>query len=337
MTFAYPSYLWLLLLLPLLMLLLYVGFRRRRAKERQFAELPLLKPLKPEATTLHRLARNGLALMALGLLIVALARPQLFREREMPNEEKGIEAMLVMDVSNSMLASDRSPSRLEFAKITAQRVTDALRESKIGIVVFAGDAYIHLPITTDRASVKTFISDCSCGMLTRQGTAIAPAIAKAAASFSDRGDIGKAIILFTDGENHDSDAVSAAKKAAEAGIKVYTVAVGSSEGERIPIDGGYLKNESGSDVVTRVNTELCKSIAEAGKGVMFEGASVVSLSRRISDELGKLPQAVVTAHAGTTEELYGWFVAAALICMLLMELILMRKSRFINRLRIFDR
>lgn len=113
--------------------------------------------------------------------------------------------------------------------------------------------------------------------------------------------------------------------------------MGSSEGERIPIDGGYLKDESGSDVVTRVNTELCKSIAEAGKGVMFEGASVVSLSRRISDELGKLPQAVVTAHAGTTEELYGWFVAAALICMLLMELILMRKSRFVNRLRIFDR
>lgn len=336
-TLANPQYLWLLFALPIIIALLYYGYRRRRCDERRFAELPLLKQLKPEATTLHRILRNALAIIAATFLIIALARPQLFRKKEIPNEEKGIEAMIVMDVSNSMLATDLSPNRLEFAKITSQRVVDALRESKIGLVVFAADAYTHLPITTDIASVKTFISDCSAGMLTSQGTAIAPAIEKAAASFSSRDDIGKAIILFTDGENHDSDAVAAAKKAAESGIKVFAVTVGSTEGERIPIEGGYLRDENGQEVVSRANPQLCKSIAEAGEGAAFVGESVVTLSRHLRDELYKLPQGAVTSQAGTTEELYGWFVAAAFICLFLMQFILMKKNKYISRLHLFDR
>ena len=213
MYFVQPEYFYLLFILIPLVLLAQWGYRSRRRSQRQFAQVPLLKALKPEASTLRRIVRNGLMLLSTACLVAALARPQLQERKENPGEAKGIEAMIALDISNSMLAEDLSPNRLQFAKLTIHRLLDHLAESKVGVVVFAGNAYMQLPITTDLAMAKKMVDDANPDMLSNQGTAIASAIDLSLGSFSDRRDVGKAIIVFTDGENHEGDALEAAKKA----------------------------------------------------------------------------------------------------------------------------
>ena len=337
MYFVQPEYFYLLFLLIPLVLLAQWGYRSRRRSQRQFAQVPLLKALKPEASTLRRIVRNGLMLLSIACLVAALARPQLQERKENPGEAKGIEAMIALDISNSMLAEDLSPNRLQFAKLTIHRLLDYLAESKVGVVVFAGNAYMQLPITTDLAMAKKMVDDANPDMLSNQGTAIASAIDLSLGSFSDRHDVGKAIILFTDGENHEGDALEAAKKAKSQGVKVYTIAVGSEEGAPIPQDNGYLMDEEGKMVLSKSNPQMCKEIAQAGDGGMLVGKSVSSLSSKIYDELKKLPQAVVNASTETKHELFGWFVFAALLLLVAMECIQLRKNRFLARLRLFDR
>ena len=322
MYFVQPEYFYLLFILIPLVLLAQWGYRSRRRSQRQFAQVPLLKALKPEASTLRRIVRNGLMLLSIACLVAALARPQLQERKENPGEAKGIEAMIALDISNSMLAEDLSPNRLQFAKLTIHRLLDYLAESKVGVVVFAGNAYMQL---------------ANPDMLSNQGTAIASAIDLSLGSFSDRHDVGKAIILFTDGENHEGDALEAAKKAKSQGVKVYTIAVGSEEGAPIPQDNGYLMDEEGKMVLSKSNPEMCKEIAQAGDGGMLVGKSVSSLSSKIYDELKKLPQAVVNTATETKHELFGWFVFAALLLLVAMECIQLRKNRFLARLRLFDR
>lgn len=337
MYFAQPEYFYLLFLLLPLALLAEWGYRLRRRSQRQFAQVPLLKALKPEASTARRMVRNGLMLLSLAALVAALARPQLQDRKEATNEAKGIEAMIALDISNSMLAKDLSPNRLQFAKLTLHRLLDHLAESKVGVVVFAGNAYMQLPITTDLAMAKKLVDDATPDMLSNQGTAIASAIDLSLGSFSNRRDVGKAIIVFTDGENHEGDALTAAKKARDQGVKVYTIAVGSEEGAPIPQDDGYLMDAEGKMVLSKSNPQMCKEIAQAGDGGMLGGKSISSLSSKIYDELKKLPQAVVSTTAEAKHELFGWFILLALLLLIAMECTLLRKNRLLARLRLFDR
>lgn len=337
MIFAEPQYFYLFLLLIPVTALLHWGYTRRRASQRRYAEVWLLKALKPETSTVHRIARNSMALLALAALIIAMARPQLIREKDVPNEQKGIECILVLDISNSMLAQDLKPDRLGFAKFTMLRLIDNIGPSKIGVVVFAGSAYTHLPITSDHAAARSLISECDPGMMSNQGTAIAPAIDRAIAAFSDRKDVGKAIVIFTDGENHDTDAIGSAKRAAESGAKVFTVALGSTKGAPIPLGEGFMKDHEGKTVLSKANPDFCREMAAAGKGAMLGGANVSALSKHIVDELKKLPQAVMAGNFEEREELFGWFLAVAAIFLLLMQFILFRKNKLFSRLKIFDR
>ncbi|ATR98922.1 VWA domain-containing protein [Porphyromonas gingivalis] len=336
--FYSPEYLYLLLLLPLLVGVGFYAYRKRRAQERRFAELPLLKALKPEASTKRRIWRNGFLLLAIVFLIGMLARPQISIRVDVPKEEKGIEAMICLDISNSMLCEDVKPNRLSFAKQVLGKLFDGLQNDKVGLVVFAGNAYTQIPITTDLSAAKQFLADISPNMVTAQGTAIGAAIELASKSFSDNKEIGKTIIVLTDGENHEGNAIEAAQQVHEAGIRVNVIGLGTALGAPIPIEEGYLKDETGNPVVTKFDEKMCRDIASAGEGTFFSGQSASALVRAIESQLDKLPKAVLSSSSSSGyREVYGWFGFAALICLLLEFLIQERKSRFFSRIKLFDR
>lgn len=338
MYFAAPQYLYLLLVPFLLMGLSVLGYVRRRRQQRRFADVPLLAALKPEASTMHRIVRNGLILAALALVIVALARPCIERQDDMPQEEKGIECMLVVDISNSMLAKDVRPSRLDFAKITLERIIDRLGASKVGIVVFAGGAYTQLPITTDKVMAKALLRECDPSLISRQGTNIAEALTRAGSAFSSRQEIGQAIILVTDGENHDGDAIAKAKELASNGIKLFTIPIGSAQGAQITdSEGNQLRDSEGHPVVTRCNPDFCLRLAEEGKGAMLTGRGVAELAGQAIQELETLPHAAIATAHNNTEELYGWPVCMAVLLLVVAQFVLLRRNRFLQSLKLFDR
>lgn len=336
--FYSPEYLYLLLLLPLLMAVGYYALRKRRIQERRFAEVPLLKQLKPEASPKRRIWRNSFLLLALVFVIGILARPQISAQQDVPKDEKGIEAMICLDISNSMLCEDIKPNRLSFAKQVLGRLFDGMHNDKVGLIVFAGNAYTQIPITTDLSAAKQFLSDINPEMVTAQGTAIAAAIDLASKSFSDNKEIGKSIIVLTDGENHEGDAIQAAQTAREAGIRINVIGMGTTEGAPIPFGDNYLKDGAGNLVITKFNEEMCKEIASAGDGTFFSGKSSSALVRAVESQLDKLPKAVVTSSSSSGyREVYGWFAIAALLCLLLEFMIQERKSRFFSKIKLFDR
>ena len=277
--FAHPQYLLLLLLIPFffLGLALWMGARRRRL--RKLGDEALVQELMPSWSRSKRWVRAVLWSLAFFFFVIGLSRPQIGAKLK-EYKVKGAEIMVVLDVSNSMLAQDYSPNRLERAKLAISRITDKLQGDRIGLIIFAGSSFVQLPITSDYVSAKMFLSNISTQSIPIQGTAIGDAITTAAKSFSAQSENSRAIIVITDGENHEDDAVAAAMQAAEAGIKVYTIGVGSPDGQPIPMEGGLLKDKDGNIVVTRLDEETLKEIAEAGGGAYVHA---------VNDEFGLTP------------------------------------------------
>ena len=277
--FAHPQYLLLLLLIPFFFLgrALWMGARRRRL--RKLGDEALVQELMPSWSRSKRWVRAVLWSLAFFFFVIGLSRPQIGAKLK-EYKVKGAEIMVVLDVSNSMLAQDYSPNRLERAKLAISRITDKLQGDRIGLIIFAGSSFVQLPITSDYVSAKMFLSNISTQSIPIQGTAIGDAITTAAKSFSAQSENSRAIIVITDGENHEDDAVAAAMQAAEAGIKVYTIGVGSPDGQPIPMEGGLLKDKDGNIVVTRLDEETLKEIAEAGGGAYVHA---------VNDEFGLTP------------------------------------------------
>ena len=246
--FAYPEYLWLLWLLPLLVAVWTAAGQLARRRLSRFGRLETIRPLMPDASTGRRRLKFILYLTAFALLTLALARPQLGSKlREV--ESRGIEMMLVVDVSNSMLAEDFQPNRLERTKYAIDKLFDGLKQDRVGLVVFAGDAVVQLPITSDYRMAKAFARRISPSMVSVQGTDIGQALSLATMSFSEKGDnpAGRVIVLITDGEGHDSGAIEAAERAAEQGIRIFTIGIGTPEGAPIQIGGEFIKDDKGRD------------------------------------------------------------------------------------------
>jgi Ca-activated chloride channel family protein len=204
------------------------------------------------------------------------------------HKTRGAEVMIVLDVSNSMLAEDYSPNRLERAKLAISRVVDKLRDDRIGLVVFAGNSFVQLPITTDYVSAKMFLNSITTGSVPVQGTAIGDAINTAMRSFSVQSEKSRAIIVITDGENHEDDPIAAAQQAAELGVRVYTIGVGSPEGKPIPMDGELLKDKDGEIVVTRLDEKVLQDVAMAGNGVYVRAGNTEFGLNPIIDNIRKL-------------------------------------------------
>ena len=270
--FAYPEYLWLLWLLPLLVAVWTAAGQLARRRLSRFGRLETIRPLMPDASTGRRRLKFILYLTAFALLTLALARPQLGSKlREV--ESRGIEMMLVVDVSNSMLAEDFQPNRLERTKYAIDKLFDGLKQDRVGLVVFAGDAVVQLPITSDYRMAKAFARRISPSMVSVQGTDIGQALSLATMSFSEKGDnpAGRVIVLITDGEGHDSGAIEAAERAAEQGIRIFTIGIGTPEGAPIQIGGEFIKDDKGEMVVSKLGEPLLEKIAQATDDDAFRG------------------------------------------------------------------
>jgi len=269
---ASPQYLWLLLLIPLLPAAFALGRIVRTSRIRRLGDEALVKELMPSVSKSKDWARMVLFTIGFAAFVIGLCRPQIGAKLS-EHKTRGAEVMIALDVSNSMLAEDYSPNRLERAKLAISRITDRLKEDRIGLIIFAGTSFVQLPITADYVSAKMFLSTISTGSVPVQGTAIGDAIQTAIRSFSLESEKSRAIIVISDGENHEDDAVAAAANAKESGISVYTIGVGSPEGQPIPMDGNLLKDKDGQIVVTKLNEDALRSIAEAGGGAYIRAGN----------------------------------------------------------------
>ncbi|CCX52624.1 von Willebrand factor type A [Alistipes sp. CAG:514] len=288
--FAAPHYLLLLLLIPFFFLGMGLWLWGRRRRLRRFGDEALVNELMPSWSRGKLWVRTVLLSLAFFFFVIGLSRPQIGAKLK-EHKIKGAEIMIVLDVSNSMLAQDYSPDRLERAKLAISRITDKLKDDRIGLIVFAGTSFVQLPITSDYVSAKMFLNSISTESIPIQGTAIGDAISTAVRGFSAQSEHSRAIIVITDGENHEDDAVAAAKQAAEAGIKVYTIGVGSADGQPIPMNGELLKDKDGNIVVTRLDEETLRNVASAGGGAYVHAGNdefgltpIISDIRKMEDE-----------------------------------------------------
>jgi Ca-activated chloride channel family protein len=269
---------------------------------------------------------------------VAAARPQ-FGQKEKTIKRQGIEVMVALDISNSMLAEDVAPNRLDRAKQMLSKMMDNMVDDKVGLVVFAGEAFTQLPITCDYVSAKMFLNTTSPALIQSQGTAIGAALRTAIASFGTaESEAGRAIVLITDGENHEDDAVAMAKQAYERGIQVFVIGIGKPEGSPIPMVGSndYMKDRNGQVVVSRLNEEMCQQIAAAGHGVYVRCDNTNTAMRALQNELNELATAELetTVYADYNEQ-YQSFVLVALLFLVIEFFIMMRKNHRLARMDLF--
>jgi Ca-activated chloride channel family protein len=337
--FANPDFMYLLLLLPVLVLLWVLNdFRRRKAIGRLGNDV-LVKKLMPEYSVIRPSVKFFFFLIAYSSIVIVLARPQFGSKLEEIKKE-GVEVIIALDVSNSMLAEDIQPNRLTRAKQALTRLIDNLDNDKIGLVVFAGDAYTQIPITTDYISAKMFLSTISPDMVPKQGTAIGAAIDLGMRSFSPGEGKSKAIIIITDGENHEDDPVAKAKEAAGLGIVIHTIGIGSSEGVPIPVTTAgkkdYLKDGDGNTVVSKVDEEILTRIAmNAGGNYVRASNSNIGLEE-IFSEIKKMKKQEMESKMYTEyNDQFQIFSALAIFFLLLEFIIMDRKNRRLANIRLF--
>ena len=325
--FAQAQYLVLLLLVPLFFIAYAVmrHFRKRRLEK--FGDRGLVSELMPSVSSSKGWVRVTLFALAFFFFIIGLSRPQIgakLKERK----TKGVEIMIALDVSNSMMAEDYSPNRLERAKLAISSLTDKLRDDRIGLVVFAGTSFVQLPVTTDYASAKMFLNSINTESVPIQGTALGEALTTCIRSFSTQSERSRAIIVITDGENHEDDPVAVARQAAVMGIKVFTIGVGSSEGKPIPYQGELLKDKDGNIVVSRLDEKILREIASAGNGAYVRaGMSEFGLNP-IVDDIKRMDEEMFNSVIFEEfDEQYMYFFAIALVFLVIEMLVGERKAR----------
>ncbi len=335
--FANPQYLWLLLAIPALFALFWLAARARRKRLARFGNPVLLAELSPEVSNGRILLKFMLFVAAVTLVILAAARPQ-FGSKLREEKAQGIEMMLAVDVSNSMLAEDFEPNRLERTKYAIGKLFDGLQQDRVGLVIFAGEPKVQLPITSDYRMARAFVRKISPSLVSVQGTAIGKALEQAMLSFSGDADQNQSrvVVLITDGENHDDDALAVAERAKELGIKIFTIGIGTPEGAPIQIDGEFIKDENGEMVVSKLNEEMLSKIAE-----VTGGAYVRSTKQSIGlDEIVKEINAMEQSELSTIRfeefnEQFQYLLLAALILLLCEFLLLDRRNPLLAHFNIF--
>lgn len=336
--FANIEMLWWLITTPVFVIAYIIYTKHKRRQLMEFGDQELVAQLMPDASKGRPIWKFSLLLLAWVLLIVAGSRPQ-YGQQEKTIKRQGIEVMVALDISNSMLAEDVAPNRLDRAKQILSKMIDNMVDDKVGLVVFAGEAFTQLPITCDYVSAKMFLNTITPNLIFTQGTAIGAALQTAVTSFgATESEAGRAIILITDGENHEDDAIAAAKQAQELGIQVFVVGIGKPEGSPIPKPGSndYFKDRSGQVVVSRLNEEMCQQIAAAGKGIYVRCDNTNTAMRALQQELDRMATAELesTVYADYNEQ-YQSFVLIALLLIVIEFFILSRKNHRLTRMDLF--
>lgn len=337
--FETPEYLYLLLLLPALAVAHYLWAFRKRRNLRKYGDPALLKLFMPDVSRLRTELKFCFLQLSLLFLIIALARPQ-YGTRVDTRKRSGIEAIIAMDVSNSMLAEDVRPNRLEKAKMMVSNLVDNMTDDKIGLIVYAGQAFVQLPITSDYVSAKMFLETISPSMIEMQGTDIATAISLASNSFTSQEGVSRAIFVITDGEDNEGGALEAAKAAAQKGIHVYMLGVGEPGGAPIPIPGTgqYIIDNEGNTVISRLNEDMCREIANAGNGNYIYVDNSSSAQKKLDKYVENLGRVEMESSIFSEyDEQFQSFLLLSVLFLVLDVLLLGRKNHVLQRFTFFTK
>ena len=334
--FEDPIYLWMLFIIPILVLMRFIVWRKRKRNLRKFGDPSLLKEMMPDVSKYRPTIKFCLLLSAITILIFMIARPQVGSKISHEKRE-GIEVLIALDISNSMMAQDVIPSRLEKSKLLIEDLVDHFTNDKVGLVVFAGDAFVQLPITNDYVSAKMFLQNINPSLITTQGTDLARAISLSQSCFTQREHIGRAIIVITDGEDHEGGALEAAREAYKKGINVFILGVGTSKGAPIPDgNGGYLKDNSGQTVLSALNEQMCQQVAKAGNGVYIHVDNTSDAQEKLNKELSKL-QSGISDTVGYSEynEQFQIFGIILLLLLIVETILLESRNPLFKQINLF--
>lgn len=335
--FANPLFLYLLILIPILTAVYLLMQYKLNQQVKLFGAPELLRALMPDVSPIRRHVKFSLMMVAIGLISLVLARPQ-YGTRNEEVKRSGIEVAIAVDVSNSMLCQDVSPSRLEKSKMIVSKLVEQFDEDKMGLVAFAGSAITLLPMTSDYVSAKMFLDQLNPETISIQGTNVAEAIVRATAGFSKKNNVGRALILITDAEDNEEGAMEAAKKAKEAGIRVFVLSVGTAQGGPIPMyDGTFKKDLSGNVVTTKLNEQIGKNIAQAGGGMYIHVDPNNMAQAILEKEIGKMQKEDITASMYSAYDEQFVAVALLLFIVLVAELCIMeRKNHLFKNFKLFS-
>ena len=338
--FEHIHYFYAFAAIPVMLLCVLVYFMSRRKKIKALGEEALVLRLLPYASKRKRVFKVVFFILGFSSLILALCNLQTGSKLQEVKRE-GADIIVCLDVSNSMLAQDLSPNRLIRAKYALEKMIDMLEGDRLGLVIFAGEAYVQLPITTDYGAAKLFLESIGPGMVPVQGTNLTDAIHKAAESFSNDEAKNRAIILITDGENHESPAIEAAEEVAKKGIMINTIGIGSEKGVPIPmiengVVKGYRKDRDGQTIVTKLNSDLLKTIASKGKGAYVQASQSDLGLDAVLDKIGELDKAQLESKMYTDyEDQFQWFIGLALVFFLIEFMISERVSEWYKKINLF--
>ena len=337
--FANEEFLPLLFIIPIFIVGFIITRIIRTKKIEKFGDMELMKSLMPGASNGRQIFKFTLLMVALACIIISAARPQ-FGSKLETVKKKGVEVMIALDISNSMLAQDIKPNRLERSKNMLFQILDGLNNDKMGVVVFAGTSFTQLPITTDYQSSRMFISTITPSLISMQGTAIGGALDKACTAFSEETENGKSVIIITDGENHEDDAELAAKKAAEKGIQVNVVGIGSVNGAPVPIEGSndFIKDQAGNYITSALNEDMCMKIAKAGNGIYVRADISNNALKIIQEEINKISKNEVDAKVYSEyDEQYPTFAWIAFIILLVEFFVMEKKNSLFKGFNLFTK
>lgn len=335
--FANPHLLWLLLLPAAAVVIHMLAAVMRRRRLARFGNMATLRELMPEVSTARNHFKFLLFIIAMILIAVAAARPQ-FGSKLREEKSRGVEMMLVVDVSNSMLAEDFEPSRLERTKYAIDKLFDGLKQERVGVIVFAGEAKVQLPITSDYRMAKAFAKRISPTLVAEQGTSIGKALSMSMMSFSSQSDNSRVMILITDGETHDNNALEVAQQAAEQGIKIFTIGIGTPEGAPISINGEYISDENGEMVVSKLNEQMLQEIASTTGGAYVRASKQSIGLEEIVKAINEMQQdELTTMRFEEYNEQFPYLLWIAFVLLVLDIFILDRKNPLLARFNIFDK
>lgn len=327
MKFGQPDFLYLMIALPVAGAALYWSLQRRKDDIQRIGNSDLIARLYASVNQRGRTAKIALWFVAFALVIIALSRPQWGTQVQIV-EQQGSQVMIALDISSSMLAEDIKPNRLTRAKLEISDLMTKLGGDEVGLVLFSGAAFIQFPLTFDYSSARSFLQNAHPGMISRQGTAIGDAIETALTGFDETRPSQRVIVILTDGEEHEGDPVGAASDAADDGVLVYTVGLGTSQGQPIPVPGTfngntqYMKDRQGQTVLSRLDEDTLQDIARAGKGRYFRVGGSPSAADAIASELSGLQKSSIESEFSTSRiERFQLFLAAAIVALIAIQLI----------------
>lgn len=338
--FENPEILYFLLIIPVLVLIFIFSNVNKKKRLKKFGDINIINVLIPDYSKSRPILKFIFLTLSITFLILGLANPQIGSKLEQV-KRKGIELMIALDVSNSMMAEDIQPNRLERAKQAISKLIDNLENDRIGLIIFAGDAFIQLPITTDYTSAKMFLNSINTGSVPVQGTSIGKAIELGMRSFSTEDDKNKAIIIITDGENHEDNGTDAANNAYKKGITVHTIGMGLPQGAPIPVIGRYGQRDfktdkNGEVVISKLNETMLQQIASAGNGIYIRANNTTVGLSTLFDELNKLEKKEIEGEIYSEyDDRFQYFLAISLFFLILEILIIERKNKLFRNVKLF--